>query len=187
VPGPVGYGICYLTAPTPFVTGHIITIGDLGFYRIATTSVGNTQLVVQDLRYPENAEAGTEAPAGALVLAAGARGAQGKRGEQGEQGPTRRARNRGSCRRYSDLWAHRDRFGWRSGQRPLAPGARGSSERVSLRPPRRGDGRRARPVGHDSGPGPNRRLARLRGFYRLDQFDAAASYLRWPLGAIRLA
>ena len=39
-----------------------------------------------NLRYPENADAGTVAPAGSLVLAAGARGAQGEKGEEAKPG-----------------------------------------------------------------------------------------------------
>ncbi|MBV8120410.1 MAG: collagen-like protein, partial [Alphaproteobacteria bacterium] len=97
VPAPeIRYGVIYLTAPTIFRTGQVITIGELGFYEIATVGGVNTQLVVLDLRYPENAPSGTIAPAGSYVLAAGATGAtgpagpqgiQGEKGEQGEQGP----------------------------------------------------------------------------------------------------
>lgn len=72
-----------LTKPTPLVAGMIITIGELGFLELNRIAGAGTQLVVTNPGYPENVEPGTVAPAGSLVLAAGARGATGEQGPPG--------------------------------------------------------------------------------------------------------
>jgi hypothetical protein len=73
--------------PVPFGSGHVVAIGQAGFYEIVSVGGGGRQVLVNNPGYAENAEPGTFVPAGAYMLLAGPRGPAGPADVPGEWEP----------------------------------------------------------------------------------------------------